>query len=628
MFAPLVAKPKSKSAELQRLTVAAQRPSQAEVTQAHMLQRSIGNQAVLRLLAQRASPAGIEPPHFVPGESNQSRMRSAFGAPPFAGGVQAKLDVGAVNDPLEHEADRVADQVMRMPAPELSIATAPPQVSHKCAECEEEEKLQKKPAGPETATGEAPAIVHEVLRSPGQPLDAATREFFEPRFGLDFSQVRVHTGTSAEQSARDVNAHAYTVGRNMVFDAGRFAPGTQEGRGLLAHELTHVVQQSIADSTKVGLAEERPRQIGRVNASHPFIQCDKADSRAEPSAEELVARHQPELIRGGTDRFAEGLAVELRDYIKTHPSPYAFIREVLDEVGPATEDNVAAALVDELAPQRLEILAATPDGRATLDILYDAMITGDVSPFEREQAGRILKAKMKRIPSEQYVAQIEHPMIFPMQNFPGISQVTSCYAVFRAVIQNRKVHVYYDATEPLRTCQRYRDDVQTLLGGKVTSYLGLGSVGLDLDPDQIVGVRDYDEGETLHTVPALQLIDFANQMERDFRAKFETVVIIGATLGAGGLGGAGVRELAAKVVEGEATKAALWTARALLWADRVAMAVPVVSMVANEHRDWILTSLGIRGGFSWISSTRSTVSWQFMGGRGWVSMDSATSSLH
>jgi|GEM_PF-3486752 len=157
--------------------------------------------------------------------------------------LQAKLKVGAVNDPLEHEADRVADQVMRMPAPGAAMSSAPPQVSRKCDKCEEEKKLQKKEAGPQTAIGEAPASVHEVLRAPGQPLDAQTRAYFEPRFGRDFSSVRVHSGPVAAQSARDVNAHAFTVGHNIAFNSGQFAPGSQEGRRLLAHELTHVVQQ-------------------------------------------------------------------------------------------------------------------------------------------------------------------------------------------------------------------------------------------------------------------------------------------------------------------------------------------------------------------------------------------------
>jgi hypothetical protein len=86
--------------------------------------------------------------------------------------------------------------------------------------------------------------VDEVLHTSGQPLDAATRSFMESRFGHDFSQVRVHTDTRAAESARAVNALAYTVGRDLVFDAGRYAPQTNPGRELLAHELTHVVQQN------------------------------------------------------------------------------------------------------------------------------------------------------------------------------------------------------------------------------------------------------------------------------------------------------------------------------------------------------------------------------------------------
>jgi hypothetical protein len=89
----------------------------------------------------------------------------------------------------------------------------------------------------------APPIVHAVLRSPGQPLDVETRAFMEPRFGHDFSRVRVHHDSRAAESARAVHAQAYTVARNIVFDRGSYAPGTLSGRQLIAHELSHVVQQ-------------------------------------------------------------------------------------------------------------------------------------------------------------------------------------------------------------------------------------------------------------------------------------------------------------------------------------------------------------------------------------------------
>src|SRR5947208_13793639 len=162
--------------------------------------------------------------------------------------MQAKLEVGPVGDRFEQEADRTSDSVMGMPNPGMSVAAAPLQISRKCAICEKEEKdekrVQKKAAGPaEASIGEAPASVHAALRSPGQPLDAVSRAYFEPRFGQEFGNLRVHTSMSAARSAREVSAHAYTVGQNIVFATGRFAPATQTGRRLIAHELTHVVQQ-------------------------------------------------------------------------------------------------------------------------------------------------------------------------------------------------------------------------------------------------------------------------------------------------------------------------------------------------------------------------------------------------
>src|SRR4051794_17639293 len=259
MFASKVAKPQTKAAASSKNSLALMRSGPVAhrtgytAVELQVLQRTIGNQATLRLLAQRAAgltakepdgdhkqgatpesitdrdaPRGVswdfsKVPVFAPDRAYRPHPSS-----PLPGAIQAKLAVGQVDDPLEHEADRVADQVMRMSDPVPSIATAPPEINRKCTACEDEEKLQKKEAGPQAASGEAPAIVHDVLRSPGQPLDAATRAYFEPRFGRDFSRVRVHTDAAAAQSAQDVNAHAYTAGHNMAFDAGRFAPGTQE----------------------------------------------------------------------------------------------------------------------------------------------------------------------------------------------------------------------------------------------------------------------------------------------------------------------------------------------------------------------------------------------------------------
>jgi hypothetical protein len=112
-----------------------------------------------------------------------------------------------------------------------------------CEDCAKDKGLLQRQGAGAHESQEVPSIVHEVLRSPGQPLGASTRKFFEPRFGHDFSHVRVHTDARAADSARSVNAQAYTVGDELVFGDGQYAPDTNAGRRLLAHELTHVLQQ-------------------------------------------------------------------------------------------------------------------------------------------------------------------------------------------------------------------------------------------------------------------------------------------------------------------------------------------------------------------------------------------------
>jgi hypothetical protein len=122
----------------------------------------------------------------------------------------------------------------------------------------DDEPVLQRQASSDAAVDASPPVVNDVLQSPGQPLDAATRAFMEPRFGHDFGQVRVHTDARAAESARAVNASAYTVGRDIVFASGHFAPGTQAGRHLLAHELTHVVQQAPGVAPAPSLMQRAP----------------------------------------------------------------------------------------------------------------------------------------------------------------------------------------------------------------------------------------------------------------------------------------------------------------------------------------------------------------------------------
>jgi hypothetical protein len=140
-------------------------------------------------------------------------------------------------------------------------------------------------------TSFAPPIVHKVLRSPGQLLHGATRAFMESRFGHDFRNVRVHTDAQAANSARALDALAYTVGHDVVFGREQYSPSSTKGRQLLAHELAHVIQQSgdepntpaISGSLKIGPADGGLEQLARLQSSQalqgPAQALDPARSR-------------------------------------------------------------------------------------------------------------------------------------------------------------------------------------------------------------------------------------------------------------------------------------------------------------------------------------------------------------
>ena len=299
-----------------------------------------------------AGPAGRDAPSaswdfgklpiFSPDRLSWFQTRSPLAELPMRGVIQPKLVVGAIDDPLEREADAVADQVMRMPDPALSITHAPPQINRKCAACEEEEnvqKLQTKPAGVARPVGEVPPIVHEVLRSPGQPLDQATRDFFEPRFGRDFADIRIHDDARAARSALEVGAFAYTVGRRIVVDPARYHPGTIEGRRLLAHELAHVAQQvsNSADGVHIRRQSE---------TSHP----SKAEEAAGARLRALAARPRQAL-----GQWRKLQAAEQSFIVMTMVGSYGadFAQEFLDYAQGRKKPDLSTEVTNRETPQAL-----------------------------------------------------------------------------------------------------------------------------------------------------------------------------------------------------------------------------------------------------------------------------------
>ena len=188
-----------------------------------------------------------------------------------SGTIRPKLKVSLPNDVYEKEADRVAEQIMETPisnSTSTAMYSKDDKISRKCVACEMEEKEEeddnkkvKLSIGRKSlsnsnnleATDEITNQINKVRSSEGSSLDNATRDFLEPKLGYDLSDVRIHTGEMAARSAPSLNSLAYTIGNDVIFGEGQYEPYSEKGKKLLAHELTHVVQQDYQ--------ETRPKRI-------------------------------------------------------------------------------------------------------------------------------------------------------------------------------------------------------------------------------------------------------------------------------------------------------------------------------------------------------------------------------
>jgi len=296
--------------------------------------------------------------------------------------LQTKLAVGQPGDVYEQEANRVADQVMRMPDPDMTGQTERSYAPHiqriramgeermrRQLVNEKEEEEQTSLQGKEAA-GYTPEITPcteahiESIRGQGQPLPESERSFFEPRFRHDFSDVRIHTDQRAAESARAINALAYTVGRDIVFGARQFAPDTATGKSLLAHELTHVVQQqSQAPEVIQSPPEEanaNPEVRMRTELSHPTIH----QQSVPPTIQRDLARVPPHPAAAGRvlTPVQMAAAIAFNNHV-VGPGGADLIREIRDVLGtsptPAViDDDFVNAVVRWQAMQGL-----TQDGQ-------------------------------------------------------------------------------------------------------------------------------------------------------------------------------------------------------------------------------------------------------------------------
>ena len=363
MFAAPVAKSQAKTPAcpttgLRPSALIARRPDHGAFEERRLLRQSVGDEAALRThpdtslreqhnrqgLVDSPDPAAqapldnswslrsisIFPPDqarrrkvsIFSGREERSHGASLVQSPRVPDLVQAKLRIGALDDPLEREADRIADQIVR--APVLGPSSGLPQVTKTAGGTQllqTDRTSSSQPAG-----GRAAAVDH-AIGSPGQRLDASVRADFEPRFGHDFGAVRVHCDATAGASADGLNARAYTVGRDIVFAPGTYRPWSAEGRRLLAHELAHVMQQ-----------EGQPPLVQR----QPAGSVQRADEPDEP-LEQALERQQwfDELAEKNKkmeqelgpimERLAEQLEAQDPFFVRENPNLVRLKAQLQDE---------------------------------------------------------------------------------------------------------------------------------------------------------------------------------------------------------------------------------------------------------------------------------------------------------
>jgi len=228
---------------------------------------------------------------------------------------QPKLAVSPVQDPLEREADRIADRVVGATGPvvQRSCAACPPGAAS-CPQCEEE--TGGKPEGllQRSADGYAPSTVGSGLGASGlagslgsgRPLDASTRASLEPHLGRSLGQVRIHTGPEAAGAARALNAHAFTLGQDIAFAEGAYAPGSTEGRRLMAHEIVHTIQQAGGLSPRV--------QCDRRGDASDDEEEGGAICPSEEDLDEIEAKYRA-IVQAGRDKGFDVAADNLEHFL-------------------------------------------------------------------------------------------------------------------------------------------------------------------------------------------------------------------------------------------------------------------------------------------------------------------------
>ena len=384
--------------------------------------------------------------------------------------------------------------------PELHLQTDQPK---------EEKSLQMKHvvAG-DLGQATVPPMVHDALRSPGQPLDREVTAYMEPRFGYDFSSVRVHSGTTAEQSARDLEASAYTVGKDIVFARGQYAPHSTEGRELIAHELTHVVQQS---NNKSVLARRRA-------PGH----SDSVEFRVGIEISAALANAAKRIVAGGvTKDELKGLrSVALSDETIDHEER-GFLAGLLD---PANASQVAGGgtsfvfttvSIDAHLAEVADLERPLADEAVSMAAMgkFISVVAGEPAEFEkykRDEANAVL-AQMTRL-----VGRSREPKLRSVVAYAG------AHGVQTPLLLTAMLAAASDSTagDMLMAATVYA--VAAAVNHQLQNQLLDGTIKVDQVPRAQLGTADAsyssegidkDKGDTIYVPESLSIDDVAHRSQ-------------------------------------------------------------------------------------------------------------------
>jgi len=436
-------------------------------------------------------------------------------------------------------------------------------------------------AGPAPATPAAPAgtpllaagnsAIARLLTDTdpaGSPLPGPVRADMEQSFGgADFGAVRVHTGDRSAAVNRSLGAEAFTTGNDIHL------AGDGADRELLAHELTHVVQQRPGQSgvsTPADPSEVEARRVGRAVAAGLGAYGNAAVT-GYVSRRAVRLSPASDLIDDNTSWLDLDEAKLGRTLLaRAAAGEHGFVQQVLDELGSTNRDDVALELMRAAGEEQLTAIAGAETGRRLLDRLFDELTGGSMADDEQAQADRILAVKGRRIDPAQAEKQMLGGKVFPFRQ-GGITVLDDA-----PIMAERREGGKIWVKQPVRVLgtDMFKAETRTV---PHDAFIG----GTLLPEDEIVGVKLYDLGGVVVYRPALFLVQIANQNDTATLMKIAEIAGIGLTLGTGALVELGV----------EATLAA----RVLLWADRAAFLLGTVATVINEHRGEIIERYGESG---------------------------------